>query len=506
MITQKPRILCVDDEPSSLKLLDALLSARGFEVVKATNGSEALSIISGRKVDLVLLDAMMPGMSGFEVCSRVKKQGRYQKLPVIMITALRSKEDRIASIEAGADDFISKPFDQAELIARIRMLLRIKDLNDRLHSAYTHINTLVFFGKHAFKTFDPLDFDFLSRIDEIVGQILRRTDAEYGKPEMVLIGLPDEGRKRKWLFYNASRGMVRGDPLDLGVTRCPVGPGDESRVSFLNEGQIEEADIGPIIRMVEAAHTKVTNVVSCHISDLCIHAFNYGREVTAYDSAVLNNMVMQSLFFRSLSQQIKETDDAFSYTVQALARAAEVNDEDTGDHIIRVGEYCALIARRLNMTDKFVSMIRLQAQMHDVGKIHIPPEILKKPGKLTTEEFELVKKHPENGAKILGDHVRLTMAKNIALSHHERWDGSGYPCGLKGEQIPTEGRILNIADQYDALRTPRVYKQALDHETTRKIITEGDGRTMPHHFDPAVQKAFRETASQFEEIYGRLKS
>jgi putative two-component system response regulator len=207
----------------------------------------------------------------------------------------------------------------------------------------------------------------------------------------------------------------------------------------------------------------------------------------------------------NLARQIMATDEAFTYTIYALARAAEANDEDTGNHILRVGEFSAIIASRLGLDDGFVQAIQLQSILHDVGKIHTPPDIFKKKGKLTDGEFMAMKEHTYSGTMIIGKNEKLSIGRSIALTHHEKWDGSGYPRGLAGEQIPIEGRITTIADIYDALRSPRPYKAAFDHDTAYKIITEGDGRTMPEHFDPDVLDAFRETEGRFKEEYENLK-
>ncbi len=202
-------------------------------------------------------------------------------------------------------------------------------------------------------------------------------------------------------------------------------------------------------------------------------------------------------------ERTAEVTQSYLELIFTMTRAAEHKDETTGAHVQRISHYCRELAGVLGLDAGFVDRIFFASPLHDIGKIGIPDHILLKPGSLTPEEWSVMKGHTSMGAKILGQSKSpyLQMGAEIALNHHELWNGGGYPNGRQGDAIPLSARIMNLCDVYDALRSARPYKPAFDHPTTVGIMTHGDGRTMPGHFDPALLAAFQQDLPAFREIF-----
>ncbi len=355
---EKKTILVVDDTPDNLSLMSGLLKD-DYKVKVANNGEKALKIAAAEpQPDLILLDIMMPGMDGYEVCQFLKKNPATVNIPVIFLTAKAEVEDERKGLEYGAVDYLTKPVSPPIVMARVKNHLALKT--------------------HA---------DFL------------RDKSDY---------------------------------LELEVAKRT-------------------------------------------------------REVMAIQDV----------------------------TILAMASLAETRDSDTGNHIRRTQFYVKVLAEKLKtnprfgaqLTDHFITMLFKSAPLHDIGKVGIPDRILLKPGRFTPDEFEIMKTHTslgkdaiEHAEEQLGMNVEfLSMAKDIALSHQEKWDGSGYPQGLAGDAIPLSARLMAVADVYDALISRRVYKEGMPHEKAVSIIAEGKGT----HFDPDMVDAFIETQGQFQEVAKR---
>jgi HD-GYP domain-containing protein (c-di-GMP phosphodiesterase class II) len=229
-------------------------------------------------------------------------------------------------------------------------------------------------------------------------------------------------------------------------------------------------------------------------------------ERTATTEAILLKNKQLREQSRTIARLQAETEDAFLLSIRLLAKAAELYDEVTGNHIVRVNEYSYALATRLGRPRAWCDEIRYSAQLHDVGKMSVDAAILKKKGTLTDEEWREMRRHPIYGYEILSTSPRLGMAADIARGHHEKWDGTGYPAGLKGEAIPLSARIVALADVYDALRSSRPYKPGLSHEAACRIILEGDERIDPvRHFDPRLLEAFAAGHEEMERVWATLQ-
>jgi putative two-component system response regulator len=344
MMDRPKRILIVDDDPKILGLLSDMVTSLQHQVETAQDGFEAMAKV-GLDIDLILLDVNMPGMDGFEVARSIRKQYLPNELPIIMVTGMATREDRIGAVNAGANDFVAKPFDLTEIHVRMKSLLGMKAAHDAL-------------------------------------------------------------RRHK--------------------------------------DQLEEI----VRRRTQALRTALDDVVEAQ------------RRLRA----------------------------ANLETIQRLMAAAEYKDMGSAAHIQRMSEFSALIARKLRLSPQRIELIYHASAMHDIGKIGMPQEILLKPGKLNRREWRDIKRHPTIGAKILQNSTSqlLRLGEIIALTHHEKWDGSGYPKGLRGDEIPVEGRISAIADVFDALTSKRPYKEAFSNDTAFQILWNGRGK----HFDPELVDLF----------------
>lgn len=347
-------------------------------------------------------------------------------------------------------------------------------------------------------------------------------DDEPGIRQEVAECLSEEGYECL-LAVNGEEGLnlIRDDP-SIAVVLADIQMPGRSGLEMIAAAEAEtgeERNLEFIIltghggapEAIEALQLGVMNFLEKPVDvDHLVHVVRQAEELVVlkrarqrYQESLKADVEAKTIKIRGL---LGTLEDAYAEAVDCLAMAAEFKDPETGNHIRRIGEYAKLVAAELGWPKERRRVIWLAAPLHDVGKIGTPDNVLLKPGKLTPDEVAIMKQHAEIGRRILSSskHPVMLSAANIALGHHERWDGGGYPRGLKGAEVPIEARITMFGDIYDALRSERPYKPAFDHEKALSIMLEGDGRTDPSHFDPELLDVFRAQSDGFREIFDRL--
>jgi putative two-component system response regulator len=276
---------------------------------------------------------------------------------------------------------------------------------------------------------------------------------------------------------------IKGDPATraIPIIMMTTLQGRDSLLLGLRAG-VEEFLTKPVDRVELAVRVRNLLRLKAYSDLLADHARILEREVTERTAALR---------------------DSYRDTIYVLTQAAEYKDEVTGAHVQRLSFYTRLLSEEMGMSPEFSDTMFYASPMHDIGKIAIPDEVLMKEGELNAREWEILRSHTSVGARILhhASSPYLRMGAEIAQHHHERWDGSGYPNGISGHAIPVSARIMAICDQYDALRSRRPYKEPLDHDAALAVLTEGDGRTRPGHFDPRVLASFEKISGRICEIY-----
>ncbi|HPA64782.1 MAG TPA: response regulator [Spirochaetota bacterium] len=519
------KILVVDDDINVNKTLSAFLKKLGYDILNAFNGAEAVSVLEkNADVDLVITDLKMPIMNGRELLSMMLE--RFNSVPRIVLTAVGSDEDIIHALKTGAYDFLTKPVTDFNLLNHsVKRAIDRKKIGDEKDKANLQLEkmfeiiSLLNQGLDIEEIFDKIDISLKSVIpfnsitlvsldhDEKSFHVkLSHSDKVSPAKSGFRLKLEDT------VFHNILRAkdVIIANDIDTFISKLNLP--EETREIISKETSsavimplfIENSIKGFLLFLSEEPepyneeHLRFLKLIAGQIS-LSIQRGDLTSQLEMHTKHLEHIVKVRT-------HELLKTQKT---TIFALSKLAETRDSETGEHLERMRNYCVLLAQIMKysgeyetITSEFMRNIYDSCILHDIGKVGIPDVILLKPTALNHEEFEIIKTHTVIGynalndaSKTLGDNSFLDMAKDIALYHHERWDGLGYPEGRHGENIPIVARIVTIGDVYDALTSKRPYKEAIPHEETVEIM-----RQEAFRFDPRIFKLFLYNHEDFDRI------
>ena len=462
------KILVIEDSADYISIYHTLIERMGHTPIITTTGVDALNIVEiTSDIGIVIIDLQLPDFDGIDLCRIIHKELSRYGVYTILVTGNHSPRVQKEGLDAGADDFLTKPVDLGILESRIKVGVRTIITQRQLLEERERAETLSIENKLFSQAFDQSQQPTIfTDKNGMITHINEATIDKYGYARDELIG-------NKSSIFNAGYDVY----AEFGYTK------DE----YINHfRELWNDIINPLKGYWDGYVYNKTNIGEIKEVHLRINSlYNSERTLVGFTALLLD------------MTEILQKERSIRYSCyHTIVDLAEVRDNETGEHLTRMSIYSGMIAELIGMSRHFVNEIKEFAPFHDIGKVGIPDSILLAPRKLTSEEFNMIKTHPEIGYNILKNAESLSFAAEIAFTHHEKYNGRGYPQGLKGEDIPISGRIIALADVYDALRTRRPYKEPWEHDKVVELIKSESGQ----HFDPQVVKVFLENHEHFHEI------
>lgn len=464
-------VLVIDDNHISRRIIEEELASAGMNVIMAESAEQGMDLARSHMPDMITLDLAVDGVGGLELISRLKSSEKTSRIPLVVVTGAGSQNGMEKALGAGAVAVFRKPFPCGKLGMFVNKRLASVSAKSRRRRILLveDSETIRAITKYLL---ERKGHDVLEASDGVEGWETLQKGADEIDMVVTDINMPNmDGRRLVEKIRKESR--FQFIPIIVSTTIS-----EKENIKLLLNMGADDYIVKPF-----SSEEFIARIQShLRVKSLYEELGRVNRKLAQFNETLERRV-------RERTAQLREANlDA----IYSLALAAEAKDDATGNHVHRIQRYCQALAAKLGISDVEAEEIGYSSIMHDVGKIAVPDEILKKPGKFTPEEFETMKAHTVNGEKILPFKPFFAMARKIARSHHEKWDGSGYPDGLAGENIPLCARITAVADVFDALISKRSYKDEWPIEKAMAEMKQCSGS----HFDPAVVDAMVELYNQ----------